>query len=69
LSTPGTGNPGVTLPLVLSTETFLQTHDIRYLLISSGNAFSPNIDFFQSAFGYTTVYLNSLWEVLEGNGS
>jgi hypothetical protein len=65
MATPGTGNPGVTLPLVLGTETFLQTDDIHFLLISSGNAYAPTIDFFQSALGFTTVYLNSQWEVLE----
>jgi hypothetical protein len=66
LATPDTGNPGVTLPLVLGTEAFLQSDDIHFLLISSGNAYAPTIDFFQSALGFTTVYLNSQWEVLEG---
>jgi hypothetical protein len=66
LTTPGTGNPGVTLPLVLGTESFLQADDIHFLLISSGNAYAPTIDFFQTALGFTTVYLNSQWEVLEG---
>jgi hypothetical protein len=66
LSTPGTGNPGVTLPLVLGTEAFFQADDIHFLLISSGTAYAPTINFFQSALGFTTVYLNSEWEVLEG---
>jgi hypothetical protein len=66
LDTPGAGNPGVALPLVLDTESFLTTHDIHFLLITSGSAYAPTIDFFQSAFGFTTVYLNSQWEVLEG---
>ncbi len=66
LTTPGAGNPGISLPLVLDTEGFFQTHDIHFLLISTGNIYSPTIAFFESAFGFTTVYLNSQWEVLEG---
>jgi hypothetical protein len=66
LSTPGTGNPGVSLPLVLSTEAFLQSRDIHFLLLGSGDLFEPTIAFFEAAFGYTTVYINSGWEVLEG---
>jgi hypothetical protein len=69
LSTPGTGNPGVSLPLVLDTESFLASHDIHFLFITSGAAYAPTIDFFQSAFGFTTVYLNSQWEVLEGSAT
>jgi hypothetical protein len=66
LTTPGTGNPGVTLPLVLSTQGFLTSHNIHFLLVSSGTPYAPTIQFFQTVFGYTTVYLNSGWEVLEG---
>lgn len=66
LSTPGTGNPGITLPLVLDTEAFLQSHDIHFLVLSSGGPYAPTIAFYQTVFGFTTVYANSGWEVLEG---
>ncbi len=66
LSTPGTGNPGITLPLILDTEAFLQSHDIHFLVLSSGAAYAPTIAFYQAVFGFTTVYVNSGWQVMEG---
>jgi hypothetical protein len=66
LSTPGTGNPGVSLPRVLATEGFLAEHGIHFLLLSAGAPYAPTIAFFQTIFGYTTVFQNPTWEVLEG---
>ena len=66
LATPGTGNPGVTLPLVLDTEAFLQARDIHFLILAVGVPYAPTIAFYQTVFGFTTVYQNSGWEVLEG---
>ncbi|MCI4363681.1 MAG: hypothetical protein L3K13_05180 [Thermoplasmata archaeon] len=65
LTTPGTGDPGVNLPRVLDTNTFLVEHDIHFLLLSAGAPYAPNIEFFQTIFGYTTVYQNPTWQVLE----
>ncbi|MCI4345930.1 MAG: hypothetical protein L3K07_04175 [Thermoplasmata archaeon] len=66
LTTPGTGDPGVSLPRVLDTSRFLVEHDIHFLLLSAGAPYAPNIEFFQTVFGYTTVYQNPSWQVLEG---
>ncbi len=66
LSTPGTGNPGISLPLILDTQAFLQSHNIHFLVLSSGGPYAPTIAFYQTVFGFTTVYTNPGWEVLEG---
>jgi hypothetical protein len=66
LSTPGTGNPGITLPLVLDSSGFLQSRNIHFLFLNAGSAYAPTIAFYQTVFGFTTVYLNAQWEILEG---
>jgi len=52
--------------LILDTEAFLQSHDIHFLVLSSGAPYAPTIAFYQTVFGFTTVYANPGWEVLEG---
>ncbi|MCI4341912.1 MAG: hypothetical protein L3K11_06045 [Thermoplasmata archaeon] len=65
LSTPGSSNPGITLPPVLTTNNFLAQNDIRFLLTPSNPQYASNVQLFESAFGFTIAYSDSSWEVLQ----
>jgi hypothetical protein len=65
LSTPASGNPGVTLPPVLSSLGFLNTNNIRFLFIQETNPYIQNVQLFEATLGFHIVYANSSWEILE----
>jgi hypothetical protein len=62
---PGTSNPAVVLPTLLSTAQFLATNSIRFLLLPSTALYAETIDFLSATFGFVTVYSNSEWTVLQ----
>lgn len=65
LSTPGSGNPGVTLPPVLSAAGFLASNDIHFLFILETTPYIQNVQLFEATLGFHVVYANSSWEILE----
>jgi hypothetical protein len=65
LNTTGLSNPAVSLPPYLSSQGFLLTNQVRYLLAQNTTAEAPSVALFEQEFGYSLVYGNSQWEVLE----
>lgn len=63
-STPGTSNPAVTLPPVMSTSAFLAEHEIRYLLVPAKSGYEYTSAYYALVFGYRTIYAgNPEWTV------
>jgi hypothetical protein len=65
LTTPGSGNPGVSLPPVLNSTGFLDSNDIQFLFILETNPYLPTVQLFEATLGFHVVYANSSWEILE----
>ncbi|HEV2448837.1 MAG TPA: hypothetical protein VGU43_00295, partial [Thermoplasmata archaeon] len=65
LSTPGSGNPGVTLPPSINATGFLDQNGIRFLFILQTNPYAEIIQLYESTLGFHVVFANSSWEILE----
>lgn len=66
LTTPGTGNPAVSLPSVLDTVAFLQAHQIHFVVLPNSGASLPTTRYYQNEFNFQLVYSNPEWVILEG---
>jgi hypothetical protein len=65
LSVPTASNPAIVLPTVLSTAQYLSMNDIEFLLLPSTVAYAETLDFLSTTFGFTSVYTNTEWTVLQ----
>jgi len=67
LTIPGTSNPAVVLPTLLSTAQYLAMNSIHFLLLPTSTSYAQTIAFLSSSFQFLQVYQNPEWIVLESS--
>ena len=65
LQTSGLSNPATSLPTLMLGSEFLSQHDIHFLVLPNQAGFTGTAQFFEAVYGFSQVYSNPEWTVLQ----